>query len=98
MDIENSILDNKVEPDSKLKEIVVNYVGQKLSPEDNGVTVEMALEVFADEFPEFVLALAEENFIRGYQQAMNDVYSMMEKEEKNEESPAWVHSTEAKDN
>jgi hypothetical protein len=88
MEIENSILDSKVEADSKLKEIVVNYVGQKLAPEDNSVTVEMALEVFADEFPEFVLALAEENFIRGYQQAMNDVYSMVDKEEKNEEPAA----------
>ena len=48
----------------------------------------MTLEVFAEEFPEFVLALAEENFIRGYQQAMNDVYVMMEKEKENEKSAA----------
>lgn len=88
MDIENSILDSKVEADSKLKEIIVNYVGDKMSPEDKSVTVEMTLEVFAEEFPEFVLALAEENFIRGYQQAMNDVYSMMEKQKENEEPAA----------
>ena len=97
MDIENKILNSEVEVDSKLKEIVVSYIGQKMSPEDRNVTVEMALEVFAEEFPEFVLALAEENFIRGYQQAMNDVYSMVDKEENNEEPTAWVHSTEAKD-
>jgi len=88
MDIENKILNSEVEVDSKLKEIVVSYIGQKMSPEDRNVTVEMALEVFAEEFPEFVLALAEENFIRGYQQAMNDVYSMVDKEENNEEPTA----------
>lgn len=88
MDIENSILDSRVDADSKLKEIVVNYVGEKLAPEDKNITVEMTLEVFAEEFPEFVLALAEENFIRGYQQAMNDVYSMMEKQKENEEPAA----------
>ena len=27
----------------------------------------------AKEFPEFVLALAEENWVRGYQQALDDV-------------------------
>ena len=88
MEIENSILDNKVEADSKLKEIVVNYIGEKLAPEDKNITVEMTLEVFAEEFPEFVLALAEENFIRGYQQAMNDVYNMMEQQKENEEPTA----------
>lgn len=88
MEVENSILDSKVDADSKLKEMIVNYVGEKLSPEDKSITVEMTLEVFAEEFPEFVLALAEENFIRGYQQAMNDVYVMMEKEKENEKSAA----------
>ena len=88
MDIENSVLDSKVEADSKLKELIVNYVGDKFSPEDKNVTVEMTLEAFAEEFPEFVLALAEENFIRGYQQAMNDVHMMMEKHKDNEESVA----------
>ena len=91
MEVENSLLDSKVEADSKLKEMVVNYIGEKLSPEDQNITVEMTLEVFAEEFPEFVLALAEENFIRGYQQAMNDVYSMMEKQKDNEEPAAWIY-------
>lgn len=88
MDIENSVLDSKVEADSKLKELIVNYIGDKMRPEDKNITVEMTLEVFAEEFPEFVLALAEENFIRGYQQAMNDVHMMMEKHKDNEESVA----------
>ena len=33
----------------------------------------MIVEVMAQEFPEFVLALAEENWVRGYQQALDDV-------------------------
>ena len=88
MDIENTLLDSKVESDSPLKEWVVNYIGSKANPQDGNVTVEMTLEVFAEEFPEFVLALAEENFMRGYQQALADVQSVMEKESKNEESAA----------
>ena len=33
----------------------------------------MIIEVMAKEFPEFLLVVAEENFIRGYQQALADV-------------------------
>ena len=69
MENENEDLKKEVEKTSPLKEWVVNYIGTKLAPEDGSVTLEMALDVFAEEFPEFVLALAEENFIRGYQQA-----------------------------
>jgi hypothetical protein len=36
----------------------------------------MAVEVFAAEFPEFLLAVAEENFLRGYEQALGDVVAM----------------------
>ena len=59
--------------DTKLKEWLVNYVGEKTDPDDEEVTVQMVVEVLAEEFPELVLPLAEENFIRGYQQAMEDV-------------------------
>ena len=58
---------------SELKEFLVEYVGNKKQPEDENVTVDLIMEVMADEFPEFVLALAEENFIRGYSQALTDV-------------------------
>ena len=70
---ENSTLKETVEPENDLKEILVNYVGEKHNPEDENVTVEMIVETMAEEFPEFVLALAEENFIRGYHQALVDV-------------------------
>ena len=33
----------------------------------------MIIETFAQEFPEFLLPIAEENFIRGYQQAIADI-------------------------
>ncbi len=33
----------------------------------------MIVEVMSEEFPEFLMALAEENWIRGYRQALTDV-------------------------
>lgn len=72
---DNPLLKQTVEADSEapLKEMIVDYVGGKLQPEDYSVTVEMVIEVLAAEFPEFVLALAEENWIRGYHQALTDI-------------------------
>ena len=55
--------------------MLVGYVGEKLNPQDQNVTVEMIIEVLAEEFPEFVLALAEENWVRGYQQGLEDIHS-----------------------
>ena len=69
----NEVLDEVVEPENELKAMLVNYVGEKQSPDDDNVTVEMIVDQLATEFPEFVLAVAEENFVRGYQQALNDV-------------------------
>lgn len=68
-----SSIQENVDKSTELKEILVNYVGQKYSPEDDKVTVEMIVETIASEFPEFLLAVAEENWIRGYQQGLNDV-------------------------
>jgi hypothetical protein len=69
----SELLTQEVKTENSMKEWLVNYVGSKQSPEDGKVTVEMIVSSMADEFPEFVLALAEENFIRGYQQALYDV-------------------------
>ena len=33
----------------------------------------MIVETVAKEFPEFLLSVAEENWVRGYQQALDDV-------------------------
>jgi len=62
-----------VQPDSELKTLIVNYVGTKINPESEDITLDMVIEVFANEFPDFLLPIAEENFMRGYQQAMFDV-------------------------
>jgi len=68
----NETLEQTVEPETDLKTVLLDYVGEKHSPEDNNVTVHMIIETMAQEFPEFVLAVAEENFIRGYNQALLD--------------------------
>ncbi len=86
MDIENTTLKEKVLPENPMKQWLVNYVGETYSMAvekhnseeqekmewDGSVTVEMIVESMSLEFPEFVMALAEENFIRGYEQAIQD--------------------------
>ena len=67
----NPMLAMPVNPDSELKSYLVEYVGSKLDKEE--VTVNMIAEVLALDFPEFVFAFAEENFLRGYQLGLNDV-------------------------
>jgi len=61
-----------VEDTSGLRQLVVNYIGERLVV-DEEVTIDMAVEVFAAEFPEFLMAVAEENFLRGYEQALTDI-------------------------
>ena len=62
-----------VEKENPMKEWLVDYVGELFKPENDEVNVEMIIQAMAKEFPEFILVLAEENFIRGYQQALSDV-------------------------
>ena len=73
MNVENETLKEVVKVDNDLKELVVNYVGNKIQPENDEVTLEMVISVLASEFKELVLSMAEENWIRGYQQALVDV-------------------------
>jgi len=77
---DNLELKNIVEKNSPLKEWLVTYAGEKYKPEDDIVTVEMIISMLADDFPEVVLALSEENFIRGYEQAVNDLYEEKKQE------------------
>ena len=72
-ELENASLAETVAPDGPLKEMLVEYVGTQKKPEDDNVTVEMIVEVLAEEFPEFLMAVAEENWVRGYHQAMIDI-------------------------
>ena len=85
-DIEiNTDLSVKITPtESKLKELIVDYVGNYLEPEDDEITVEQVIDVFASEFPEMLLALAEENWINGYTQALTDVEYMKNKDDSEE--------------
>jgi hypothetical protein len=69
----NTDLEKVVKEDTPVKEWLINYVGEKTNPENGEVTVGMIVETLAEEFPDFLLVLAEENFIRGYEQALTDV-------------------------
>lgn len=71
-ELQNPTLLEIVDPENDLKNWLVEYVGQKLNPEDDNVNVEMIIEVFASEFPELLLAIAEENYFRGYAQGLED--------------------------
>ena len=85
----NPTLAEILEPENDLKNILIQYIGKKINPEDNNVSVEMVVDVMAAEFPEFLLVIAEENFIRGYQQALDDVElgrKMMEREDEEREN------------
>jgi len=69
----NPALHEAVNTDSALKEWLVGYVGEKHKPESEEVTVERIVATIADEFPEFLMVIAEENWVRGYHQALVDV-------------------------
>ena len=87
--MENKLKGQKPIVDTELKEWLVNYVGNKKNPKDEGVTVEMIVETIAEEFPEFLFLVAQENFLRGYEQGLDDVrnhkqgLNNVEKEENN---------------
>ena len=71
----NPELDDKIEKDTKLKDFVVDYTGDSLGldPDRDSITLKDIVEVFSKDFPEFTLALAEENWILGYHQALTDI-------------------------
>ena len=65
-----------IDNNTPLKQMLLEYVGNKYAtPSDEGefeVTVQMIVETLAHEFPEFVMIMAEENWVRGYQQGIDD--------------------------
>ncbi len=71
-DFENPQKNTEVVGDSELKKWLVEYVGNRMAG-DKYVTTEMIVNIFAHEFPEFLLVIAEENFMRGYEQALIDI-------------------------
>ena len=60
------------------KDFMIGYVGNKLKPENDEVTVPMIIDVLASEFPEVVFSLAEENWVRGYEQGLEDIKNFEE--------------------
>ena len=66
-------LQEVVNTDTELKEWLVSFVGGAHNPENGEITVAMIVETVAEEFPEFLMAVAEENWVRGYHQALDDV-------------------------
>lgn len=85
---ENPMLAMPVDGDSELKTFLIDYVGNKLNPENEEVTVNMVAEVLATEFPEFVFAFAEENFLRGYQLGLDDAENLYKTETNADERTA----------
>lgn len=70
---ERELEEKIVEKDNPLKEMFIEYVGEKLKPDNGEITVEMCVEVLAQEFPDFLLLVAQENFLRGYKQCLSDM-------------------------
>jgi len=72
--------------DYKIKELhenslrykILEYVGLKNETQD--ITGEMLFDVLKEEIPEFILMVAEENFLRGYNQRKLDEQSLQEGE------------------
>lgn len=81
---ERELEETVVQKENALKEMFVEYVGNKLQPENGEVTVEMCVEVLAEEFPDFLLLVAQENFIRGYKQCITDMESQSGEQQKSE--------------
>lgn len=70
-----------------LKETIVQYVGEIKEPENGEVTAEMIASVLIDEFPDMMLLVAQENYLRGYTQALDDVEAMEAERLKEQEKP-----------
>jgi len=73
---DNNILQKVISIEGELKTSIVNYVGSKVNPESGEVTLEMVINCLAEEFPEVLLTVAEENFLRGYEVGLNDASSL----------------------
>lgn len=82
-----------VEADNPLKELFINYVGEKYQPEDNRVTVEMCLQALAEEFPEFLAPVAEQNFMMGYYQCEKDIAMIVQGQRAADEAAAATEET-----
>lgn len=79
--MDNPNLKKLVFPETAIKNMLVEFTGNKFNPDSGDITIQMIIETLAEEFPELILAIAEENFFRGYEQAMVDADSVKSCEE-----------------
>jgi len=69
---ETSLLDKPVPKNTNnLSRVILEYTAKKLELAEE-IHFEQVLDVFVEEFPEFVSLIAEENFMRGYKQGLED--------------------------
>ena len=83
---DNPDLREPVEDDNELKAWLIEYVGNKHNPKNGNVTVQMIVDTLAEDFPEFTLAVAGENFLRGYHQALCDLEMSQDEDKHNQKT------------
>jgi len=70
--VNKGILDKPVEVRNELQEDLVRHVGSRINQQEDQVTIGQVIGILASEFPELVITIAEENWIRGYKQGLED--------------------------
>ena len=83
MDTSNPNLKKVVFPETPLKHALFDFTGQKYKPQNGEVTVDLIIQALGEDFPELIWALAEENFFRGYEQALMDLQEAQDSEQTN---------------
>jgi len=83
MDAQKDTIVNRNESD--LKDLIVDFVGNKVNPPNDEVKMEHIAEVFMEQFPEMLVVMAEENWINGYTQALSDMDFMLQNQKKSAE-------------
>ena len=68
--VNKGILDKIVEAGNELQEDLVRHVRNRIN--EDQVTLGQVIGILASEFPELVITIAEENWIRGYKQGLDD--------------------------
>jgi len=68
--VNKGILDKVVEVGNELQEDLVQHVRSRTN--EDQVTLGQVIGILASEFPELVITIAEENWIRGYKQGLDD--------------------------
>ena len=54
-----------------LRNTIIQTAGERHNPKNGEVTVDMIVQTLAEDFPEIVLAIAEENYLKGFEEGVN---------------------------